>query len=400
MTELYSVFCLTCKVSAAPAGAIHDDTLAPRRKLVGGSLYLIATQSFGIIREGHFPPQRSRASKASFRSAPLRGAGHLMAKRCLSPRLTPLELFSCAQLLGADLPLIRQTMTSLQGNNSSPNSTPPVLDSSDGNPREPADEFRFTDHPATRCKLLSPAERTLRAYRHPARPGGPDGGVPRTSGTRVPARWRPASRRSQFPVTWPRYFELGIVGRGRFFLHQWFCHLRHVARAARDGRAAFRHFALLQVVPRVLGVDGGPASSSSGGGRECAITGTTIAANATMLPDRFSASRRSWGSYWTLETELVFYVVCWIRLARRLAGERTRPGRAGRGNDARRGLPSRASKDVGVLPGDTSAGSWKNLPRHLGIMFWGAYFRIVYDGTAGFRQSLRQQLPGSGCSSC
>lgn len=41
-----------------------------------------------------------------------------------------------------------------------------------------------------------------------------------------------------------------------------------------------------------------------------------------------------------------------------------------------------------MVPDDVSAG-WKNLPRHLGIMFWGAYFRVVYDETKGFRESIR-----------
>jgi peptidoglycan/LPS O-acetylase OafA/YrhL len=44
---------------------------------------------------------------------------------------------------------------------------------------------------------------------------------------------------------------------------------------------------------------------------------------------------------------------------------------------------------MGGINDDISA-AWKNLPRHLGIMFWGAYFRIVYDETKGFRESIKR----------
>jgi peptidoglycan/LPS O-acetylase OafA/YrhL len=49
----------------------------------------------------------------------------------------------------------------------------------------------------------------------------------------------------------------------------------------------------------------------------------------------------------------------------------------------------KGAKEMGAIDNDISA-AWKNLPRHLGIMFWGAYFRIVYDETKGFRDSIRR----------
>ena len=93
------------------------------------------------------------------------------------------------------------------------------------------------------------------------------------------------------------------------------------------------------------------------------------------------------GLYWTLGTELVFYFSCWLiwRLgwlnsARFLAGLVVALSLAW--------FAVKGAKQLGVVPDDVSA-AWKNLPRHLGIMFWGAYFRIVYDETKGFRESIR-----------
>ena len=117
-----------------------------------------------------------------------------------------------------------------------------------------------------------------------------------------------------------------------------------------------------------------------------ATTGKMVAANATMLPVLFGQPQIL-VAYWTLETELVFYVVCWlVWRGGWLENERVLAGLVV-------GLSLlwyafKGLKGAGVLPNEISAG-WKTLPRHLGIMFWGAYFRLVYDQTAGFRQSLR-----------
>jgi peptidoglycan/LPS O-acetylase OafA/YrhL len=94
------------------------------------------------------------------------------------------------------------------------------------------------------------------------------------------------------------------------------------------------------------------------------------------------------GLYWTLGTELTFYLSCWLiwRInwldnPRVLAGLVVALSLAW--------FAVKGAKQFGAIGDDVSA-AWKNLPRHLGIMFWGAYFRIVYDETKGFRESIRR----------
>jgi peptidoglycan/LPS O-acetylase OafA/YrhL len=106
-----------------------------------------------------------------------------------------------------------------------------------------------------------------------------------------------------------------------------------------------------------------------------------------MLPDLFGQPLII-GLYWTLGTELVFYFCCWLiwrldwlenpRMLSALVVAFTLAWLAVKG-----------AKQFGAVGDDLSA-SWKNLPRHLGIMFWGAYFRIVYDETKGFRESIKR----------
>ncbi len=186
-------------------------------------------------------------------------------------------------------------------------------------------------------------------------------------------------------VTWPRYFELGITGVVVFFAISGFV-IYGTLRGPREG--AGRRF----VISRFFRLFPAYWVSMLAGlvfiwwWQGLAVSGQMVAANATMLPAVFHQPQIM-GLYWTLETELVFYVVCWlVWRGGWLENERVLAGLVVGMTLA--WFAVKGLKDVGMLPGDT-AGSWKNLPRHLGIMFWGAYFRIVYDGTAGFRQSLR-----------
>jgi peptidoglycan/LPS O-acetylase OafA/YrhL len=117
------------------------------------------------------------------------------------------------------------------------------------------------------------------------------------------------------------------------------------------------------------------------------ITGLMVAANATMVPDVLGQPPVM-GLYWTLGTELVFYLSCWLiwRLGclnnpRVLVGLVVGMSLAW--------FLVKGAKQIGVVPDDFSA-AWRNLPRHLGIMFWGAYFRVIYDETKGFRESIRR----------
>ena len=116
--------------------------------------------------------------------------------------------------------------------------------------------------------------------------------------------------------------------------------------------------------------------------------GYLIFANTTMLP-RLLHAPLVLGVYWTLETELVFYALCWMLWR-------------GGWLENRRVLISliiglcaawwltRSLIRLGVLPSYLPA-NYKAMPRHLALMFWGAFFRIVYDETDGFRA----RLPGN-----
>ena len=111
-----------------------------------------------------------------------------------------------------------------------------------------------------------------------------------------------------------------------------------------------------------------------------------ILANATMLP-RLLDAPLVLGVYWTLETELVFYALC---------GALWRAGSL----EKRRVLVGlivglcvawwvlRALIHAGALPANLPA-PWKAMPRHLALMFWGAYFRVLYEDTRGFRERWR-----------
>jgi peptidoglycan/LPS O-acetylase OafA/YrhL len=186
--------------------------------------------------------------------------------------------------------------------------------------------------------------------------------------------------------TWPRYFELGITGVVLFFAISGFViygSLRGPRENAGRRFVITRFFRLFPAywVSALAGLvfiwwwQGWP------------ITWPLVTANATMVPDIFGQPPIM-GLYWTLGTELVFYFFCWLiwrcgwlESARFLAGLIVALSLAW--------FAVRGAKQIGFVPDDVSA-SWKNLPRHLAIMFWGAYFRVVYDETKGFRASIRR----------
>jgi len=198
----------------------------------------------------------------------------------------------------------------------------------------------------------------------------------------------PLSRSGAEPPvkSWTRYFEFGITGVVIFFAISGFV-IYGTLRGPREGTGRrfvitrfFRLFPAywVSVVAGLVFIwwlQGLP------------ITTPMVAANLTMVPDLFGQTPVQ-GLYWTLGTELVFYVLCWLIW------------RIGRLEDARfvaglvvvlslAWLAVKGAKQFGGIGDDISA-SWKNLPRHLGIMFWGAYFRVVYDETKGFRESLKR----------
>lgn len=96
-------------------------------------------------------------------------------------------------------------------------------------------------------------------------------------------------------------------------------------------------------------------------------------ANATMIPDALG-QREMMGHYWTLETELVFYVLClvlfWlgcIQNMRDLCVTCVALGAAFVVTSALKVIPASA------------LGQYKGMLYHLSIMFWGACFRHAYD---------------------
>jgi peptidoglycan/LPS O-acetylase OafA/YrhL len=181
--------------------------------------------------------------------------------------------------------------------------------------------------------------------------------------------------------SWTRYFEFGITGVVIFFAISGFV-IYGTLRGPRPGTGRrflitrfFRLFPAywVSVIAGLVFIWWWQGWS---------ITGRMVAANFTMVPDLFGQPPIM-GLYWTLGTELVFYLFCWVIW------------RIGRLEDVRLlaglviglslvWLAVKGAKQAGAIDDDVSA-AWKNLPRHLGIMFWGAFFRIVYDETDGFR---------------
>ena len=201
-------------------------------------------------------------------------------------------------------------------------------------------------------------------------------------------RFLPFARQSQNVAgkSWTRYFEFGITGVVLFFAISGFV-IYGTLRGRREGTGRrfvitrfFRLFPAywVSVLAGLIFIwwwQGWP------------IRWPMVAANFTMVPDLFGQPPVM-GLYWTLGTELTFYFGCWLiwRLGwlenpRFLAGLVVAFSLAW--------FAVKGAKQLGAIGDDISA-SWKNLPRHLGIMFWGAYFRIVYDEPKGFRESIRR----------
>jgi peptidoglycan/LPS O-acetylase OafA/YrhL len=97
-----------------------------------------------------------------------------------------------------------------------------------------------------------------------------------------------------------------------------------------------------------------------------------IAANMTMLPELFG-EQPIIGLYWTLETELVFYVLCWLLFLNRNLN-----------NPLVLFLVSALLAFLFVvaklffMPPELRP-SLKVMPYHLAIMFWGGFFRYWHD---------------------
>jgi peptidoglycan/LPS O-acetylase OafA/YrhL len=186
--------------------------------------------------------------------------------------------------------------------------------------------------------------------------------------------------------TWTRYFDFGITGVVLFFAISGFV-IYGTLRGPRED--AGRRF----VITRFFRLFPAYWVSVLAGlvfiwwWQKWPITWPMVGANITMVPDVLGQPPIM-GLYWTLGTEVFFYFSCWLiwRLglldnARFLAGLVVALSLAW--------FAVKGAKQLGVVPEDVAA-AWKNLPRHLAIMFWGAYFRIVYDGTGGFRESVRR----------
>lgn len=115
-----------------------------------------------------------------------------------------------------------------------------------------------------------------------------------------------------------------------------------------------------------------------------ALTLPSVAANATMMPKLFGQETLI-GLYWTLQIELIFYALCLgLQLLGRLDHRMTLAVFALVLAAARRilhMLSHRTGLDL-EIPGD--GGTWV---LSLGLMFWGAFFRSVYEETGGFRRA-------------
>lgn len=185
--------------------------------------------------------------------------------------------------------------------------------------------------------------------------------------------------------SWPRYFDFGITGVVLFFAISGFVIYGILRGPRKDAGRRFIITRFFRLYPAYwVSVAAGLVFIWWWQGWP--ITWQMVAANVTMVPDLLGQPPIM-GLYWTLGTELVFYLCCWLiwrcgwlDSPRFIAGLIVALSLSW--------FAVKGAKQLGVVPDDISA-AWKNLPRHLAIMFWGAYFRIVYDETKGFRESLR-----------
>ncbi|WP_051094472.1 acyltransferase [Bordetella sp. FB-8] len=112
------------------------------------------------------------------------------------------------------------------------------------------------------------------------------------------------------------------------------------------------------------------------------LSGAGLVANLTMIPTAFGA-QQVMGLYWTLETELYFYVLClvlfWLGVLHRMRGLLL--------TSAVLLAAFVIAAMLHVIP-DAAPGQYKGMLYHLAIMFWGACFRQAYVTPAariGFR---------------
>ncbi|MEJ2769440.1 acyltransferase family protein [Mycetohabitans sp. B46] len=98
-----------------------------------------------------------------------------------------------------------------------------------------------------------------------------------------------------------------------------------------------------------------------------------IAANLTMIPSALGFDAIM-GHYWTLETELYFYVLCLLLFWGGLLHQMRSLITVSAGLSALFLLTTA----LHVIPND-ALGQYKGMLYHLSIMFWGAVFRKAYD---------------------
>ena len=181
----------------------------------------------------------------------------------------------------------------------------------------------------------------------------------------------------------PRDIDLGRVGVMIFFAVSGFVICRSFGGPRQGGARRFVLKRFCRLYPAfwtsIL------VAALAGWLREPTLTWGVVAANATMVPSLFGQPYLL-GVYWTLEIELLFYALCLgLYLARSLE---------------RRALLAACSLALAALPRvlraiDHAAGTHLALSPgqptfvlSLAVMFWGALFRLVYDGTDGFRRGI------------
>ena len=102
------------------------------------------------------------------------------------------------------------------------------------------------------------------------------------------------------------------------------------------------------------------------------IEASTVLANLTMIPVVLGEPQIL-GLYWTLETELVFYLLCWMLF---MTGWLRRP-------EVLAALMWIMMLLFGVLMLDgieaTEVPQWQSMPYHLSIMLWGGLLRYWFD---------------------
>lgn len=111
-----------------------------------------------------------------------------------------------------------------------------------------------------------------------------------------------------------------------------------------------------------------------------------VLANLTMLPVIFN-SEQILGLYWTLETELAFYLLCVSLFALNLLHKPLALFLT-----SCLGIAIFIAFAANLLPRPEVA-QWTLMPLHLAVMFWGAIIRRVYDNKAVCIMIGRQPLP-------